>query len=109
MSMRDTTANRFHKLGPESGVVYEESEATASASEGVKDFLDQFEGDEKVDAALRIMAGTAAVLKDELDDERSAGFYAHEIANPETLAKVGEHYPIFTYLMAFAGVARQIS
>jgi hypothetical protein len=62
--MVDTTTNRFHKLGVESGAVHREDEAIISVADGISSFLEQFEGDRKTAAAIMVASAAAKVLQD---------------------------------------------
>lgn len=79
--MESTVLNQFHKLGLESGIVHEEGVAVSSTAEGVKAFLDQFEGDNRTAAAIMIAAVAAQDIQEGSGD-------LNWTTNPEAVASL---------------------
>jgi hypothetical protein len=81
--------------------------ALSSGGDNVERFLGQFSGDERIDATLRIMASAATSLSTELGADNSAQFYAYEVANRETLERLGKHRDTLSWLLEIADIGQR--
>lgn len=74
----------------------------------VKDYLEQFEGDEKIGAALQIASELGAVIKTEYGEDETATFYATEVAAPDSLKELAANVDGLRWIAGVAGVAEHL-